>query len=153
MKRFPILAALCAPLALGGCSSMWAGTAIGGAGGFDGPGAAGVKTEGCDVSAQGSIALVGVEFYCQTKPDGTMTKRAKIQSVDPGAALAAALKSQADIAAKNAELFEQLAPLAAQAAATAAAGPAAGAAAAALLKPPAKPPAVTVDTTAIPPTP
>lgn len=126
--------------ALGGCSSLWSGVAIGGAGGFDGPGAAGVKVTGCDISAQGSIPLTGVDFACSTTPDGGMQKTAKIQSANPETILLESMKAQAAQAQITATLLQQILPLVAQAAATAAGGPAGGAIAGALIKPPVVPP-------------
>lgn len=138
MKRSLILAALGAPLALGGCSSLFSGMAVGGAGGFDGPGAAGVKVTGCDISAQGSIPLTGVDFACATTPDGAMQKTAKIQSANPETILLESMKAQAAQAQATAQLLQQLAPIVAQAAATAAGtaagGPLAGAVAGAAAK-------------------
>lgn len=136
-----ILAACLALLALGGCSSMLAGLAVGGAGGLDGPGAGAVKITDCDGSAQGSVTAMQVEFTCSKTADGGLTKRLSIGSVDPGQALAKALDAQAQAAAAAIAAIQQLAPLAAQAAATAAAGPVAGEAAKALLTP--KTPSVT----------
>lgn len=141
MKRSLILAALCAPLALGGCSSLLSGIAVGGAGGLDGPGAAGVKVTGCDISAQGSIPLTGVSFACSTTPDGAMQKTATIASANPETILLESMKAQAAQAQVMASLLQQLAPIVAKAAATAAGGPAAGAIAGAIVHPPV-PPAV-----------
>lgn len=139
MKRPLILAACLAPLALGGCSSLLSGIAVGGAGGLDGPGAAGVKVTGCDISAQGSIPLTGVSFACSTTPDGAMQKTATIASANPETILLESMKAQAAQSQAMATLLSTLAPIVAQAAATAAGGPLAGAAAGAIVHPPVTP--------------
>lgn len=137
MKRILALAAVL-PL-LGGCSSMLAGIAAGGAGGFDGPGAAGVKVTGCDISAQGSIPLTGVDFACSTTPDGAVQKTAKIQSVNPETILLKSMEAQAQQAAAMAALLQQLGPIVAKAAGTALGGPAGGIVAGAIVPPPVVP--------------
>lgn len=141
MKHSLILAAFLAPLALGGCSSLLSGIAVGGAGGLDGPGAAGVKVTGCDLAAQGSIPLTGVQFACSTTPDGAMQKTATIASANPETILLKSMEAQAAQSQALATLLSTLAPIVAQAAATAAGGPAAGALAGAIVHPPV-PPAV-----------
>ena len=143
MKRIIALAALL-PLALGGCSSLFSGMAVGGAGGFDGPGAAGIKlvqtAYGCpDLAAQGSIPLTGVAVSCSKSPDGTLAQTATIASANPETILLESMKSQAAQAQAMASLLQTLAPIVAQAAATAAGGPAAGAIAGAIVRPPATP--------------
>lgn len=145
MKRALALLPL---LALGGCSSLLSGIAIGGAGGLDGPGAAGVKVTGCDISAQGSIPLTGVQFACSTTPDGSMQKTATIASANPETILLESMKAQAAQSQAMATLLSTLAPIVAQAAATAAGGPLAGAAAGAIVHPPVTP--VTPATPAVP---
>ena len=151
MKRILALAAVL-PL-LGGCSSMLAGIAAGGAGGFDGPGAAGIKlvqtAYGCpDLAAQGSIPLTGVAVSCSKSPDGTLAQTATIASANPETILLESMKAQAAQSQAMATLLSTLAPIVAQAAATAAGGPLAGAAAGAIVHPPVTP--VTPATPAVP---
>ena len=146
MKRSLVLAAFLAPLALGGCSSLFSGMAVGGAGGFDGPGAAAVGVvqtpNGCpNLDAQGSIPANAIDVSCERLADGTIRQKATIGALTPENVLLAGMKAQAEQAAAMASLLQQLAPIVAQAAATAAGGPAAGALAGAIVKPPV-PPAV-----------
>lgn len=134
-----------------GCSSMFSGMAVGGAGGFDGPGAGAVKVtqtpNGCpDVGAQGSIPANAVDLGCERLADGTIRQHATIGALNPETILLESMKAQAAQAQATAALLQQLLPIVASAAATAAGGPAAGAIAGALTKP--KPP-----TALTPPTP
>ena len=136
---------LLAPL-LGGCSNIWSGTVLGGAGGLVGPGANAFKMTqtdfGCpDLSGAGSTPLSGVDISCDVNPDGSKHQHAAVASADPTQVLlksfeAQSLAIQAQLQAAQMALttLQQIAPVAAQAAATAAAGPAAGAAAGALAK-------------------
>lgn len=124
MKRSLILAALCASLALGGCSSMWAGTVVGGAGGLVGPGANAfklVQTEpGCpDLAGAGSTPLAGVKVSCTVNADGSKDMRASVDSADPTQIMLQALQAQAAQAKAAADLLQQLVPLALKAAETA----------------------------------
>lgn len=123
---------------------MWAGTAIGGAGGFDGPGAGGVDVTqtqyGCpNVGAQGSIPANAVSLSCERLADGTIRQKADIGALTPETILLAGMKAQAEQAKATADLLNQLLPVIAKVAGTAFGGPAGGAIAGAIVPPPAVP--------------
>lgn len=141
MRRAIALAALLlAAAGLQGCSSWWSGTALGGATGFAGPGAAAIAVDHTgpwcpNLASQGSVPATGVKLSCVYDPvTGRTTETAEIANLDPQTILLKSMEAQARQAASMAALLQTLIPMLEKAAATAAGGPL-GAAAADLLIP------------------
>lgn len=133
---------------LSGCSNGLSGIVIGGAGGFVGPGAGGMKLvhpdpRQCgDLSASGSIPLSDVRLDCKVAADGSRQETIGLASADPTDILKTSFAVQQQLAQQNAQLMQLLLPMleryAAQAAGTAALGPVGGLVAGGLF-PPANP--------------
>lgn len=143
MRRALALAALLllAGGALGGCSSLSTGLAMGGANGFAGPGAAAIDVRhklpagGCpDLASQGSMPATGLTLSCVYDPvTGKTTETASIAGLDPQTILLRGLEAQAQQTQAMAALLQAVLPALERLGATVAGGPLGGMAAGALL--------------------